>query len=158
MKFESEVGIMRWLKAHSPIPVPDIHTVARRSNSASELKTFMATEKMPGDRILNVFGDLPYPMPAKERVVLSYAEHALAMLRLIGPQGAGWHSQRSSRWCSECDFKNHGQRAVLCQKGLRLPGKSLRMLSLSRNGNPSLRVHRQSSTAWLKHFLEYIRA
>ena len=57
-RFESEVGVMQWLKEHSSISVPWIYHVGRRSTAGQA--TFVAMERMPGECVLNVFGDLSY--------------------------------------------------------------------------------------------------
>ena len=57
-RFESEVGVMQWLKEHSSIPAPRIYHVGRGSTAGQA--TFVAMERMPGECVLNVFGDLSY--------------------------------------------------------------------------------------------------
>ena len=57
-RFESEVGVMQWLKEHSSIPVPRIYHFERRFMAGQA--TFVAMERMPGECVLNVFGNLSY--------------------------------------------------------------------------------------------------
>ncbi|TBU49293.1 hypothetical protein BD309DRAFT_882618 [Dichomitus squalens] len=82
-RFECEVGVMRWLREHSSVPVPKIYNFGA---------TFVAMERMPGERAraLSRFISAPSTHLAaatQERAVLSYAEHALALFRLDVPQG-----------------------------------------------------------------------
>ncbi|KAI0695065.1 kinase-like domain-containing protein [Cerioporus squamosus] len=57
-RFESEVALLAWLSRRSPIPVPRLRCVVRRSTT--ELHTFAVMEKLPGNCLTNVFGRLSY--------------------------------------------------------------------------------------------------
>ena len=65
MRFEGEVGVMQWLKERSSIPVPEIYNVTRGSTAGQA--TFVAMERIPGECVLNVFGNLTYPVKVSMR-------------------------------------------------------------------------------------------
>ena len=53
---ESEVALLGWLSERTTLPVPRLRCVVRPS--MSEPWTFAVMEKLPGDCLMNTFGDL----------------------------------------------------------------------------------------------------
>ncbi len=57
--FTREVGLLQWLKASiASLPVPRVLAVVNPSDS--QPYTFAVMEKLPGNCLMNVFGDLPF--------------------------------------------------------------------------------------------------
>ncbi|KAI1791882.1 hypothetical protein LXA43DRAFT_382885 [Ganoderma leucocontextum] len=84
--FTREVGLLQWLKANvASLPVPRVLAVLRHSDS--EPYTFALIEKMPGDCLMNVFGELPFDI--KESIVRNTASFMLELNNLVVPQRIG---------------------------------------------------------------------
>ncbi|TFK86473.1 kinase-like protein [Polyporus arcularius HHB13444] len=83
--FESEVALLSWLSERTSLPVPRIRCVVRRSEC--EPQTFAVMEKLPGDCLLNVFGDLPFS--GKESLIRATAEMMLQLHNVEVPQRIG---------------------------------------------------------------------
>ncbi|KAF9043643.1 hypothetical protein BDZ89DRAFT_238779 [Hymenopellis radicata] len=80
-----EIGIMRFLRRVSTIPVPDIYAV--HSASEAEPFNFIVMQLMPGTTLMNGFGLLH--TDAKERCILSYADICLQLFDIEVPQVIG---------------------------------------------------------------------
>ena len=67
--FETEIPMICWIKKKCPhFPVPIMRHIVRRSEV--EPHTFAIME-LPGVPLMNVFGDLPFPIQASSRTILS---------------------------------------------------------------------------------------
>ncbi|KAH9859111.1 kinase-like domain-containing protein [Lenzites betulinus] len=85
-RFWREVHLMKWLKAHTALPVPTIHCVID-VHEPEVPRPIVVMDKKPGITVLNSFGRMPYSV--KEQVVRAYAEKMLELFRLDVPQRIG---------------------------------------------------------------------
>ncbi|KAF8901602.1 hypothetical protein CPB85DRAFT_1439026 [Mucidula mucida] len=81
-RYTGEIGIMRFLRRLSTIPVPEIYAV--HSASEAEPFNFIVMQLMPGTTLLNGFGLLD--TDAKERCILTYADICLQLFDIEVPQ------------------------------------------------------------------------
>lgn len=72
-RFWREVHLMKWLKAHSTLPVPTIHRVID-AHEPEVPRPIVIMDKMPGVTVLNAFGRMPYSV----KVNLLWSQHRTA--------------------------------------------------------------------------------
>ncbi|KAI8972400.1 kinase-like domain-containing protein [Trametes punicea] len=84
-KFWLEVNLLKWLRAHSSLPVPDIHHVI--AAPSPDLYPYAVMEKMPGELLMNAVGRFPFAL--KERLIHAHAQVFLELFRLEVPQVIG---------------------------------------------------------------------
>ena len=59
-----EIGILKWLKTNSSIPIPAIYSVVTANHPKAFLIIVM--EKLPGTMVFNVVGKCPYRVKASQ--------------------------------------------------------------------------------------------
>ncbi|OSD07721.1 hypothetical protein PYCCODRAFT_1473406 [Trametes coccinea BRFM310] len=80
-----EAELLRWLKAHSKLPVPSVRAIIKSSEEG--VLPVVVMEKMPGEVVLNVIGKASYSV--KERLIRCFAEFQVRLFRIGVPQRIG---------------------------------------------------------------------
>ncbi|KAI0327324.1 hypothetical protein GY45DRAFT_1437050 [Cubamyces sp. BRFM 1775] len=80
-----EIGITKWLKANSRIPIPAIYSVV--TSSHPEAIPIIVMEKLLGAEVFDVVGKYPYY--AKERLMHGFADVQVQLFSLQTPQLIG---------------------------------------------------------------------